>query len=92
MNIQIKKRCPYGVASLTLGILSIVFFLFWCISIPSGILAIIFGIKAKKMVDSKLGKAGKITGIVGISISGAILLLYIVIIAFSLISEGYIFY
>lgn len=92
MNIEIKKRCPYGVASLTLGILSIVFFLFWCISIPSGILAIVFGIKAKKMVDSKLGTAGKITGIVGLSISSAILLLYIVIIIFSLISNGYIFY
>lgn len=92
MNIEIKKRCPYGVASLTLGILSIVFFLFWCISIPSGILAIVFGIKTKKMVDSKLGTAGKITGIVGLSISSAILLLYIVIIIFSLISNGYIFY
>lgn len=92
MNIEIKKRCPYGVASLTLGILSIVFFLFWCISIPTGILAIIFGTKAKKMVDSKLGTAGKVTGIVGISISGAILVFYILIIILTLLSEGYIFY
>lgn len=92
MNIQIKKRCPYGVASLSLGIMSIVFFLFWCISIPTGILAMVFGIKAKKMVDSKLGTAGKVTGIVGISICGAILLLYIAIIVFSAYSNGYIFY
>jgi len=74
MNIAIKKKSPYGVLSLTLGIISIISALFWYISLPTGVLAIITGIKGKNMVDSKLGTAGKVTGIVGLSIMGFILM------------------
>ena len=80
MNLIIKKRSPYGVLSLTLGIVSIVYALFWYISLPTGILAIVLGSKGKNMVGSKLALSGKITGIVGLSLMGAILLLKIVII------------
>lgn len=66
-NSNVKKS-SMGVASLVLGIISIVTALFWYITIPTGILGIVFGTKAAKKTGSKLGKAGLITGIVGVSI------------------------
>ena len=63
-----KKKSAKAEASLTLGIVSIVTAWFWYITIPAGILAIIFGTKAVRAFGSKLGKAGIITGIVGLSL------------------------
>ena len=63
-----KNKSAMSVASLILGIISIVFSLFWYISIPTSIIAIIFGTKTIKKFGSRLGKAGLITGIVGISL------------------------
>lgn len=63
-----KKKSGLGVASLVLGIISIVTALFWYMAIPTGILAIIFGVKSIRRVGSKLGKAGLITGIVGLAL------------------------
>ena len=63
-----KNKSAMSVASLTLGIISIVFSLFWYISIPTSIIAIIYGTKTIKKFGSRLGKAGLITGIVGISL------------------------
>ena len=56
------------IASLVLGIISIVTVLFWYITAPTGILAIVFGVKSAKRTGSKLGKAGMITGIIGLSL------------------------
>lgn len=56
------------VASLALGIISILTTLFWYMSIIAGVLAIVFGVKSIHRTASKLGKAGMILGIVGISI------------------------
>lgn len=67
-----KKNSSMPSASLTLGIVSIVLALFWYISIPTGVLAIIFGKKSCNRLGSKLGKAGLITGIVGLSLFGFI--------------------
>ena len=67
-----KKNSSMPSASLTLGIVSIVLALFWYISIPTGVLAIIFGKKSANRLESKLGKAGLITGIVGLSLFGFI--------------------
>ena len=69
-----KNKDVTGSASLTLGIISICFALFWYIALPTGILAIIFGVKSAKKTGSKVGKAGMITGIVGLSL---FLLIYI---------------
>jgi len=63
-----KKNSSMPGASLALGIVSIVFALFWYITIPTGVLAIIFGKKSANRFGSKLGKAGLITGIVGLSL------------------------
>ena len=63
-----KNNSSMPAASLTLGIVSIVLSVFWYITIPTGILAIIFGKKTTNRFGSKLGKAGLITGIVGLSL------------------------
>lgn len=43
-----KNKSGMPVASLTLGIVSIVLSTFWYISLPAGILAIVFGAKSIK--------------------------------------------
>ena len=63
-----KKNSAMATASLPLGIISIVLSLFWYITIPTGILAIVFGSKTTRRLGSKLGKSGLITGIVGLSL------------------------
>ena len=57
-----KNSNGLSIAAITLGTLSIIFFVFLYISIPTGILAIIYGKKGKN------GKSGIVTGIIGISI------------------------
>lgn len=81
---EIKNKSSLGIASLTLGIISVVSTLFWYITLPSGILSIVLGRKAITKVGSKLGKAGFILGIVGISIFAFI---YLSIIAVLLIGN-----
>ena len=81
---EIKNKSSLGVAALTLGIISVVSTLFWYITLPSGILSIVLGRKAISKVGSKLGKAGFILGIVGLSIFTFI---YLSIIAMILIEN-----
>lgn len=66
------KKSPMAVASLPLGILSIVFCLVWYLTIALGTLAIIFGAKGTKKTGSKLARAGMICGIIGLSICVAV--------------------
>ena len=63
-----KKRSTAGVSSLVLGIISILSGLFYYISLPAGILAIVLGAKSTKKTGSRLGKSGLVIGIVGVSI------------------------
>ena len=63
-----KNKSGMAVSALVLGIISIVTSLFWYITLPTGVLAIIFGAKSTRRTGSKVGKAGLITGIVGISL------------------------
>lgn len=65
---ELKKKSSFGVAALVLGILSILFAAFIYISLPTGILAIIFGVKGIRKVGSKLAKAGFVLGIIGLSL------------------------
>lgn len=67
-----KDKSGMGVAALVLGIISILGVMFWYIAFPAGILAIIFGVKSLKKMGSNLGKAGLITGIIGVSIGAFI--------------------
>lgn len=63
-----ENKSTMHIASLVLGIISIVTALFWYITIPTGILGIVFGVKSARRTGSKIGKAGMITGIVGLSL------------------------
>lgn len=82
-EIKDKNKSAMAIASLPLGIISIVFSFFWYISVPTSIIAIIFGTKTIKRLGSKIGKAGLVTGIVGISICA---FWYISIIILSLVN------
>ena len=69
-----EKRIVSHVVSLVLGIISILTTFFWYISLPSGITAIVLGVRSYKKEGKNIGLAGMITGIVGTSIC---LLIYI---------------
>ena len=55
MDENLKNNSGMPVAALVLGIISIVTNLFWYITLPTGILAIIFGAKSAK----KLGRGSE---------------------------------
>ena len=63
-----KNKSGMGIASLVLGIISVLTCLFWYMALPTGVLAIVFGAKSIKNTGSKLGKAGLILGIVGLAL------------------------
>ncbi len=75
-----EERIVSHIVSLVLGILSILSVLFWYIALPTGILSIIFGTKSYKRYGKKLGLAGLITGIVGLSLTIFIYVSLIIII------------
>lgn len=84
MENEMKTKSASGIASLVLGIISTISALFWYVTVPTGILAIVFGVKGIKSVGSKVGKAGMILGIVGLSL---FILIYIGIILSLYFSE-----
>lgn len=69
MDENLKTNSGMHIAALVLGIISIVTNLFYYMALPTGILAIVFGIKSARRTGSKIGKAGMITGIVGVSLT-----------------------
>lgn len=75
-----RVREQYSVSAFVLGIISIMTTFFYYITIPTGVLAIIFGIKEHKYSKSKLAIAGFVMGIVGLSISLLVDLIYALII------------
>lgn len=64
-----KDKKNFCIASLVLGIVALVFFCIWYISIPCAILAIIFGILGIKSENKGMAIAGLITGSIGFIIS-----------------------
>lgn len=63
-----ENKYVMHIVSLVLGIISIVTALFWYITLPTGITAIVCGVKSARRNGSKIGKAGMITGIIGLSL------------------------
>ena len=58
-----------GIASLVLGLITIVIYHLWYVSLITGILAIVFGVQSNiKGNKIKKGKAGMILGIVGLTL------------------------
>ncbi len=70
-----KNKKGFCIASMVLGIVALVFFCLWYISIPCGILAIIFGILGLKSVNKGMAIAGLVTGSIGLIISTLIIII-----------------
>lgn len=68
MKDKNENRIVSHILSLVLGIISIATVLFWYLSLPTGITAIVLGAKSYKRASKALGLAGMITGIVGTSL------------------------
>ena len=81
-----EKRIVSHIVSLVLGIISILSNLFWYISLPTGIAAIILGATSYKKENKKMGIAGLVTGIVGVAIC---LFIYITLILLTILSKYY---
>ena len=75
--MKTNNRIVSHIVSLVLGIISTLTTLFWYVSLPAGITAIVLGTKSYKKEGKKLGLAGLITGIVGVSLC---LLIYITLV------------
>lgn len=75
-----KDKKGFSIAALVLGIISAVLFCLWYISIPCGILAIIFGILGIKSSKKGMSIAGLVTGAIGLVVS--------IIIFFTLVMIG----
>ena len=73
-----KERKGFCIASMVLGIVCLVFFCVWYVSIPCGILAIIFGILGVKSTGKGMAIAGLITGSIGLVISILIIIFIII--------------
>jgi len=74
------------IIALVLGIISSLTTFFWYISLPTGITAIVLGARTYKKQGSKMGLAGLITGIIGLSLC---LLIYISLVIIILLSHYY---
>lgn len=60
----------FSIASMVLGIISIVLFCIWYLSIPCAILAIIFGIVGMKKGGKGMAISGLVLGIIAVAIVG----------------------
>ena len=83
-----KDRKGFSIAALVLGIVAIVLCCIWYISIPCGILAVIFGILGIKSSKKGMSIAGLITGAIGLVISIIIFFALVVIGMVVGITEG----
>ena len=83
-----KDKKGFSIAALVLGIIAIVLCCIWYISVPCGILAIIFGIIGIKSSKKGMSIAGLITGAIGLVIS---ILIFIALVFLGMViglSEG----
>ena len=83
-----KDKRGFSIAALVLGIIAIVLCCIWYISIPCGILAIIFGIVGIKSSKKGMSIAGLVTGAIGLIIS---VLIFFALVIFGMaigITEG----
>ncbi len=70
-----KERKGFCITSMVLGIIALVFFCVWYISIPCAILAIIFGVLGIKTIHKGMAIAGLVTGIIGLVIWAILIVL-----------------
>ena len=77
VETPVQESKGLSIASMVLGIISVVLFCIWYISVPCAILAIIFGIIGKKKGAKGMATAGLVLGIVALAILAIIYLLAI---------------
>lgn len=77
-NEQNKDKNSFSIAALVLGIVAIVLSCVWYISIPCGILAIVFGAIGLKSSKRGMSISGVVTGIIGMIISMSIILILVI--------------
>ena len=88
---QQPKSSGMAVASMVLGIIAVVLFCFWYVSIPCAILAIILGIVARNKAKrgeadgQGMATAGLVCGIISIAL--ALLIILLAVIGFSFFGE-----
>ena len=76
-STETTERKGFNVTSLILGIISLVSFCAWYISLPTGIIAIIFSIAGRKDAGRGMGVAGMVMGIIGVILT----ILWVVVLA-----------
>lgn len=77
-NQQQKDKKGFSIAALVLGIVAIVLCCVWYISIPCGILAIVFGTIGLRSSKRGMSISGIVTGIIGMIISIFIILMLVI--------------
>ncbi len=82
----VENRTVSHIVALVLGIISILSNFFWYISLPTGITAIVLGTKSYKKANKKMGVAGLVTGIVGVSLC---LFIYITLVIIAVLAQYY---
>ena len=60
------ERKGFNITSMVLGIISIVTFLWWYMSVPSAVIAIVFSVAGRKDAGRGMGIAGMVLGIVSL--------------------------
>lgn len=63
-----RRHSSAHIVAFVCGLIALLANLFWYVALPTGVLAIVFGAKSSRATASKLGKAGLILGIIGISL------------------------
>ncbi len=72
-----KKEITHILAFVS-GVLSIVFTPIWYVGVIHGVIAVIYGVRSGLRKKYKLGKAGFILGIIGLSLSGIVLIVKLI--------------
>lgn len=83
-NLQARKRSTLPIAAFVLSLISLLSVFFYYISLPAGIIAIVFSAKSIKANGSKLAKASLVLGIIGLVFC---LFFYISLVILTLITE-----
>ena len=67
-NAPKSERKGFNITSMILGIISVVCFCWWYVSVPCAIIAIIFSVAGKKDAGKGMGTAGMILGIIALAL------------------------
>lgn len=83
-----NERKGFNITSLVLGIISVLGFCWWYVSIPTGIIAIIFSVAGKNDAGRGMGIAGMVLGIIGLVLCVILYVLAVIGVA-ALANYGY---